>query len=416
MSSLTRSAPLAVVVLAAAALAAPIPASADPIDTITQNREVFSPDGTITRVDVTIPVNDSPAPAAQVRTAAVTPIIYNGPTDQKLDIVVVGDGYTAGELGVYAEHANSKIAELFSVEPYHSYADQFNVWMVDVVSNESGVDNDPLGVNRDTALDMYFYCGGLDRLLCVNETKANQYAAQAPDVDQVLALANTGTYGGAGGGVATSAGGNPSSGQIVVHELGHSIGGLADEYDYADGDTYTGPELFEPNVSIKDEATQQAEQVKWWQWMGQPTPDGGVIGTFDGARYWLHGIHRPSQDSIMRTLGREFNLVGREAMVAAFHDHAAVAGSSIPDGAVVTTEALPTVILPDTPGGHRIVWWVDGQEITGAAGETTLDPRLLDDIDDPHRIRATVVDTTDWVRDPVLRAQRLTVSFHWTLP
>ncbi|HEY1176285.1 MAG TPA: M64 family metallopeptidase, partial [Phytomonospora sp.] len=241
----------------------------------TELREVFAPDGSITRQPIAVPSVDTLAPDAADEAAADTPINNNGDTATHLDLMIVGDGYTSSQLGTYDSHVRSKVNELFAVEPFASYKSLFNVWKVDVVSTQSGVDHDPYGTYRTTALDMYFYCGGTARLLCVNETKANQYARQAPDVDQVVALANTTTYGGAGGCVATAAGGNASAGQIVVHELGHSIGGLADEYDYGGGTNYTGAELREANASIYTRATMVSRQTKWWRWMGQSTPDGG---------------------------------------------------------------------------------------------------------------------------------------------
>lgn len=57
-------------------------------------------------------------------------------------------------------------------------------------------------------------------------------AALAAQAHQVVVLANSTKYGGIGGSVATSSGGNAAAGLITVHELGHSLGGLADEYDY----------------------------------------------------------------------------------------------------------------------------------------------------------------------------------------
>lgn len=395
-----------------------IPASADPTpETRTEVHEVFSPDGSIERKEVTHSVSDDKAPRATVAKAEVVPILDNGPVEDKLDIVVVGDGYTEADLGTYEEHTRSKIDEMFAVEPYKSYSDQFNVWMVNVVSNESGVDHDPQGTLRDTALDMEFWCGGTERLLCVNTEKAKQYAAQAPDVDQVLALGNATMYGGAGysNDVATSSGGNDQSGQIVVHEFGHSIGNLADEYTYGEGENYTGPEVGEVNVSIKDRATQESEQVKWHAWMGQETPDGGVIDTFDGARYWEHGIFRPSENSIMRELGREFNLVGREAMVAAFHDSAAVATPTVaPESRIAVGDELGLTV-PNTPGGHDIVWKVDGEVVDAADGQASLDTASLRLDSGEHTVTVTVVDTTDWVIDEELRADKLTDTFTWTL-
>ncbi|GLZ76521.1 hypothetical protein Afil01_13280 [Actinorhabdospora filicis] len=374
----------------ALALASTAPAQAA-TPTRTEVREVFAPDGTITRQAVRLPSSESPASRSAVAQAVVTPIINNGDPATHLDLVFVGDGYTSGQLGTYDTHVRSKVAELFAVEPFKSYQSLFNVWKVDVVSSQSGVDNDPYGTYRTTALDMYFYCGGTARLLCVNETKAKQYAAQAPDVDQVVALANTTTYGGAGGGVATAAGGNASAGQIVVHELGHSIGGLADEYDYGGGTVYTGAEPREANASKLTRTQMVSQQRKWYRWMGQATPDGGVIDTFVGCRYYTSGIYRPSDNSIMRTLGRQFNLPGREAMIAAFYAKANLA----------VAEGPGRITVPDI-ATLKTSWTVDGVAVAAAPVALT----------GGHTVTVTVTDTTDWVRDPDLR-KGLTITYSW---
>lgn len=386
-----------------AAHADPVPAGSGGV--ATELREVFSPDGTITRQEIAVPAVESLAPESDVAAAAVTPIINNGDPATHLDLVVVGDGYTSTQLGTFDSHVRSKVNELFAVEPFASYKSLFNVWKVDVVSQQSGVDNDPNGTLRNTALDMYFYCGGTARLLCVNESKANQYARQAPDVDQVLALANTTTYGGAGGGVATAAGGNSTAGQIVVHELGHSIGGLADEYNYGGGTNYTGPELGEPNASVYNRATMVSRQTKWWRWMGQSTPDGGVIDTFNGCRYYTNGIYRPSSDSIMRTLGRQFNLPGREQMIARFYAKATIA----------TSEKPLEVLVPQGIATIEVTWTVDGEAVTSARGSTSLDADGLTAFGSGrHEVTVTVTDRTGWVLDPVLLAG-MSRTFTWVV-
>ncbi|MEU4739457.1 M64 family metallopeptidase [Actinosynnema sp. NPDC023658] len=309
---------LPVLAVAFAVVAAPLPGDAaesdGPAASGVEWVEVFSPDGSISRTPVPVALETRAAPVAVA--ADVVPIQQTGASDQRFDLVFVGDGYTSAELPLFHDHVVSKWNELSAVEPFRSYRQYFNVWQVDVVSNQSGVDNDPsLGVDRDTALDMGFWCQGRDtqteRLLCVNQTKATQFAALAPQVDQVIALGNTAKYGGAGGGVATAAGGNDQAGQIAVHELGHSIGRLADEYDYP-YDRYTGAEPAEANV------TANPSGAKWSAYLGQASPDGGVVGAFEGAQYYRYGLYRPTDNSIMRTLGREFNLIGRDAMIAAF--------------------------------------------------------------------------------------------------
>ncbi|GGM56030.1 hypothetical protein GCM10012275_28950 [Longimycelium tulufanense] len=281
----------------------------------TEVREVFSPDSSITRVR--IPKRRPTAEPLGIPSADVVPIHWTGPSNQRLDLVFVGDGYTRDELGKYHDQVVRRWQQLLEVVPFGQLEDRFNVWQVNVVSPESGVDNDPVrGISRNTTLDMGFWCGGLERLLCVDERRAQWYAALAPEVDQVVALGNTTKYGGAGGRVATSSGGNEQAGQIVPHELGHSLGGLADEYDYPN-DLYRGTEPREVNVSIHDARTQQERRLKWHRYIGRPSPDGGLVGAFEGAYYHRRGVYRPTENSLMRSLGRPFNLPGRDVMADA---------------------------------------------------------------------------------------------------
>ncbi|MCF6524573.1 M64 family metallopeptidase [Streptomyces sp. JJ36] len=274
-------------------------------------REVFSPDGTLSRVR--IPPQPETGPGARDRRAAaaaeVVALQHTGPSSTRFDMVIVGDGYTAAEAGTLRRHAQSKWADIAATEPWRKHRDAVNVWLVNVVSAESGVDNDPVqGVDRDTALDMRFFCGGIERLLCLDEAKAQAYAARAPEADAVVAVGNTVKYGGAGyPSLATVAGGNSQAGRIAVHELGHSVGGLADEY-YTPGTAYSGGEPDRPNV------TTDPGGAKWASYHGRPTPDGGTIGVFEGGHQYEHGIYRPSEDSLMRTLDKPFNLVGLDVM------------------------------------------------------------------------------------------------------
>ncbi|SHG11917.1 M64 family metallopeptidase [Streptoalloteichus hindustanus] len=308
----------AVTLMAPAGASAPPPAPA-PLGH--EVREVFAPDGTITRVRV--PKRQRTTKELGEVRAEVVPIQRTGPSSQRLDLVFVGDGYTEADLPLYHQHVVERWRQLSEVEPFRTLKDRFNVWQVNVISRESGVDNDPQrGVNRDTAMDMGFWCEGMERLLCVDEAAAERYAAAAPEVDHVVALGNSTKYGGAGGRVATSSGGNEQAGQIVPHELGHSLGGLADEYDYPD-DLYTGPEPGAPNVSVHDAGALAARRLKWHRWIGTPSPDGGVVAAYEGAHYHKRGVYRPTQNSLMRSLGRAFNLPSREVMTEAILRRAA---------------------------------------------------------------------------------------------
>jgi len=312
MTIILRSLSAAVVLLLAYGVASP-PAGASAADAL--GFEVFSPDGTIARTAVSaaaLPRASSLAPAA---TEVVT-IQRTGDPSVRFDLVFVGDGCTAAEQDLFHRQAVARWQQLSAREPFATLRDKFNVWQVNAVSRESGSDNDPTrGVRRDTVLNGTFYCGDVARLVCVDDAAARRYAALAPGADQALVLVNSGTYGGSGGTVTVSSGGNSQSGEIVVHELGHSIGGLADEY--GGSGSYPGGEPSEPNVSRLDASAMRTRNAKWAAYLGRSTPDGGVIGTYEGGYYYDRGVYRPSQDSIMRTLGREFNLIGRDRLTAA---------------------------------------------------------------------------------------------------
>lgn len=403
-----RNLTLALAGALATVLAAP---SAAPAERAYEYREVFSPDGTITRVRV--PVAAPAAAALDVPVGPVSAVGAAGPIDTKIDVAIVGDGYTEREAARFRTHATRHVAELFSVEPFRRYRDLFNIWLVPVESPESGVDNDPTpGIARDTALDMGFWCGGTERLLCVNVTKAKAAAAEAPEADIVLALANSTKYGGAGGAVATASGGNERSGQVVVHELGHTIGDLADEYDTPYTSVPGVPDADEPNVSVYREELMAAQETKWHRWLGEPTPDGGRIGTFLGGRYNPVVYYRPSENSIMRTLGKPYNVVGREAMVIAFYDLARPIESAT-SGRVSRTGRITVVPAKVVGTPLRVTWTVDGKALPTRA--TTLDLRALRLRPGSHTVTVTVTDTTPWVIDEAAREELMSESRTWTV-
>ncbi len=341
--------------------------------------------------------------------APFTTILNNGPTANRIDLVLVGDGYTEANLPTYNVHAQNMVNGFFNELPLNIYKPLFNVHRVDVVSNESGVDNDPVqGIMRDTAMDMYFWCSGIERLLCVNTTKALNFAASAPQADQVIAIANSTKYGGAGGSVATFSGGNSSALEVALHEVGHSFAGLADEYDYGDGVTYTGGERPEPNVSIRTAAQMQAQQTKWWRWLDLPEVD-----TFEGAYYAQFGIYRPTINSKMRSLFRPWDAVNTEQWVINIYERVRPIDSATPPG--IHPSTLTFNVDPIDPVGNplSIQWLVDGVPVPGATG-TSFNAISLD-LSGNHTLTVQVVDNTPLVRDPAARATWLTQTRSWTM-
>ncbi|MBM4795779.1 hypothetical protein HXP44_27910 [Streptomyces sioyaensis] len=391
----------------------------------TQQVEYFTGDSghpRHTRVPVSKPLSPSERAAIAAGDGDVTPIVRSGPVGSKLDVVFIGDGYTAAQQEDFHADVRAKWAKMTAVEPYASYTGQFNVWAVDAVSHDSGVSGDPTkDVVRDTALNSAFFCEGTERLLCVDTDKVESYAAKAPAADLVVVLSNSTKYGGAGyndissqvgyDGIATASSDNDRSDQIAVHETGHSLGKLADEYAYGESGTYSGPEPAQANLSTLSADQMTAQRQKWYRWMGQESPDGGAVGAFEGGGYYEHGLNRPTDNSIMRSLGRQFNLPGREAMIAGFYRYASVLSSP-----VATDRAVPrgARIRVTVPASARLRWYVDGREHKSARGRHTVVPRALGVPADgrPHTVTAKAVDRTGAVRDPAVR-KLLSGSLTW---
>ncbi|WP_188303422.1 M64 family metallopeptidase [Streptomyces sp. CBMA123] len=392
--------------------------------------EAFAEDGSISRATAPAASPYLAAPPAGLTApgadgdGAVTALVHNGDPATKLDVVVIGDGYSAQEQGKFRTDAAEKWREITAVEPYADYQRLFNVWAVSAVSPESGVTGDPdRATVRHTALGSYFWCDGVERLLCLDEKAVDRYAAKAPQADLVIVVANSTKYGGAGyndiksplgyEGIATVAGGNAKSGQIAVHETGHSLGKLADEYAYDGQGTYQGAEPPEANLSTLTADRMRDQGTKWARWLGQASPDGGTVGGYEGGGYYPTGLYRPTENSIMRSLGREFNLPGREAMIAGFYRHATPLTSPTPTGSWLTAAEQLIVDLP-VPG-TELRWYLDGREQPRLRGRTALDLgalHLTGPRSRPHLLSAVATDPTPAVADPALRSE-LTGSLSW---
>ncbi|MEV4570042.1 M64 family metallopeptidase [Nonomuraea sp. NPDC049419] len=369
----------------------------------------------------------APANAAEPGSATVVPVQVTGAPAKRFNLIVMGDGYTEAEQDEFRADVDRHLNVMWSIEPFKSYRNYINVYRIDIVSGESGISCDP-GLDaprRATPLSMGFWgrCNpaSVQRLITMDNSAATRYADLVTGTTsgnrQILALANSGTYGGAGGSYATASGSNSMSALISPHELGHSLGGLQDEYDYyqrgVPGGAYTGPEPSSAHHTLLTEQQMRDQRRKWWRWLGEESESGGTIGRYEGGLYATTGVWRPSAHSMMKTLGYAYDQVGREVMVQRITAKTAVVQDATPTGAPVGADRVLWV-EPMRPVGHSLVttWTVDGEQVAG--DRDALDLRTLDLSPGRHTVTATVADPTDFVRDPEIKAA-ISATRTWTV-
>ena len=324
----------------------------------------------------------------------------HGPSQNRVDVVILGDGYTAGELDAFAGHVTNWLHYTFggSQDPFPRYEQFFNVHRVDIASQQSGADVPNEGIYVNTALGASYGSGAMDRLLTVNTSLVNSAVNAALSgtgitSDLTIVAVNSGRYGGSGGSVSVFAAGNSSYGEVALHEMGHTFGRLADEY-YSSG-TYGGSEPYEPNVT-KDPAG-----AKWAHWIGYDDPANSLspVGVYEGARYYSDGLYRPTTDSKMKSLGKPFNAVSREALILEIYNDVDVLddwlGSAAGDHVTLHNPAALWVDTVD-PAVVRVDWFLNGAP-TSFHGES-LDLFAAGIGPGQYTIEALARDATDWVR------------------
>jgi len=350
-------------------------------------------------------------------------IINNGPSQNRVDIAVLGDGYTAGEQDKYKNDVQIFLQGFFAQEPFHEYQRYFNVHRIDVTSNQSGADHPDRSVFVDTALDGSYGCGGIERLLCVNTGKVNLIIANTlspTQHDMTLVIVNDAEYGGSGGSIAVAST-NAAVVELVLHEEGHSFGLLGDEYGGPPPPVCDNTvEPAQPNLTKQ---TQRA-LIKWAQWIDAGTPipttstTPGLPGLHQGAGYCDVGLYRPTFSSRMHALGFPYEQVNSEQLIKRIYNFVSPLDSSMPAAGTITLaqgEAQSFSVTTPLPFTHSlsITWFVDGQQ-RGTGSLFNFDSASFGTGN--HSVAASVVDTTISVRsDPghLLMAQpSWTVAVH----
>jgi len=197
----------------------------------------------------------------------------NGPSEDKVDLLLIGDGYTERERAKFEKDARRLVEVLFQQSPFRERRVDFNVWGLCPPAATSGVSRPLTGIHRRSPAGASYDAFGSERYILSFENRAlRDLAANAP-YDAMAILVNAETYG--GGGIfnlyTTVAADSMWSEYIFVHELGHSLAALADEYftsDPAAPPDATRTETWEENITIEPKASKWADLIK----PGTPLP------------------------------------------------------------------------------------------------------------------------------------------------
>ena len=288
--------------------------------------------------------------------ARVWTVFENGPSATKVDLVVLGEGYTRAQQAKFHADVKRLIEALFAEEPFKSRRKDFNVRAIDLASAEGGVNRPNAGVFRRTAVSAEYNIFDSERYVLTLDNRALRDVAAMSPYEFVEILVNEQTYG--GGGIfndhATSSVDSEFADYVFVHEFGHHFAALADEYYTSDVayEAGTAPKVepWEPNVT----ALLDPAALKWRDLVapGTPLPTpwekeafeqhsrsiqerrreirkrnapeaemnalfreqqtfetkllgnmkfSRVVGAFEGANYEARGLYRPQADCIMFT-------------------------------------------------------------------------------------------------------------------
>lgn len=323
-------------------------------------REVWSL--TVDPKDEFVDTSAPPAPGP------VEEIQKSGDPANKVDFLILGDGYTAAERAKFDKDARRLAEILFSTSPFKEHRQDFNVWGICPPAQQSGISRPSTGVHLHSPLGATYDAFGSERYVLSFDNRAVREAAEFAPYEFIEILVNGQTYG--GGGIfnlySTVAADSLWSPYVFVHEFGHHFAGLADEYFTSDV-SYESPthkvEPWEPNVT----ALLDPKHVKWGDLVepGTPLPTPwdqaafvayergiqqrrreirarnqpesvmdalfqeekqhddkllaenkyfGKVGVFEGANYEAKGYYRPEINCIMFTRYDRFCAVCRRAI------------------------------------------------------------------------------------------------------
>ncbi|MDD4756733.1 MAG: M64 family metallopeptidase [Prolixibacteraceae bacterium] len=241
-------------------------------------------------------------------------ILENGKPENKVDLVILSEGYTEAEKEKFISDASRVTGYLFDEEPFTSNKNNFNIMALFAPSEEKGTDIPGEKIYKNTVLNSSFYTFDVPRYLTTSDMKTIYDMVAGVPYDHIYVLVNTERYGGGGfyNFLSVCSSDNHLTRQVFVHEFGHGFAGLADEY-YTSEVAYENfynlkVEPWEPNIT-----TLVDFNTKWKSMISKNTPVptprseqfSNTTGVFEGGGYMSKGIYSPYMDCRMKSNNAE---------------------------------------------------------------------------------------------------------------
>ncbi len=353
--------------------------------------------------------------SGKAQTFNVDTLQYSGNPNKRINLVFVADGYTTANLTQFKNDAVTMSNYLLNSSPYSFYKNYFNVFIINVNSTQAGASHP--GTATDVtepvipvvSINNYFGSSfdsySIHRLLVPTNYSglSNVLAANTPTYDQVIVIVNSTEYGGSGGTYATTSI-NSSSSEIMVHEMGHSFAGLADEY-------WAGPSyaMEKPNMT----ATSNTTTVKWSPWVGINSIGVYAHGTTSPQSLWF----RPHQNCKMRYLGVPFCSVCQEAIIEKIHSLTNPIDSFIPANTGTVTAPLTPLLfksflLKPAPNTLKSTWSLNSTTIASNKDSVSINNASFNTGN--NTVSITVIDTNTFSKSATHPSLH-TFSVVWTV-
>ena len=310
-------------------------------------------------------------------------ILDNGSACQRIKFVFLSDGYQSSELPSFINQVNVYKNYIFTQTPFMEYRNFFNFYAVKVPSVDSGCNHAGTAVDENTSggqpvsvVNTYFnsrfdtpynneeihrYVVPLNRPAVFSVAASN-----IPNYNQIFVLCNSPYYGGSGGsdeaGISTGTA-HSDSPEVAVHEIGHSFGNLADEYEIdgpGQGELANRTQTTNPNT------------IKWKNWLGTNGVGIYQIGTFP----W----YRPHQNCKMRQLDVPFCSVCKEAIINSIYQLVTPICSYAPMATNVTVTSatnFSAVLTQPIPNTLKSDWKLNGVSIANNVSTVNITPTQL---------------------------------------